>query len=72
MPVWCAKCGAMLPDGLEICPRCGHIINSKIEQKTDLNAREIWNLTFYILKLLLVPVLLVLGVSVLCYLVFFQ
>ncbi len=72
MPVWCPKCGAMLPDGLAICPRCGAQVSKPSAGKTELGTREIAQLTFDILRILLIPVIVILTISFLCYLLFLR
>lgn len=72
MPVWCPKCGAMLADGTERCPRCDTKLEASGGGEADLSTKEIWNLTFYILRILLVPVLVALVIGLICYLTYFR
>lgn len=72
MPVWCQKCGAMLPEGLESCPRCGMKINSPATGDEDLNRQEISSLTMDVLRILLIPVLAALVLAFLCYFLFLR
>lgn len=62
----------MLAEGTETCPRCGKALNSTPADDADLSPREIWNLTLYSLRYLLLPVLVIVFVAVLCLLIFFR
>ena len=42
MPDFCPKCNAMLPPGLEECPRCGKLLAD--EDKAALNKEDIFKI----------------------------
>lgn len=70
MPVWCTRCGAMLADGTEKCPKCGKKLDSTSANDADLSTKEIWNLTFYTLRFLLLPMIIILVIGLLCYFIY--
>lgn len=72
MPIWCPRCGAMLANGSEVCSRCGKKLGSTPADDADLSSKEIWNLTLYVLRIVLIPTILVLFIGILCYLVYFR
>jgi hypothetical protein len=62
----------MLAEGTETCPRCGKALDSTPADDADLSSKEIWNLTVYSLRYLLVPLLVIVFVAVVCLLIFFR
>lgn len=64
MPEWCPKCNAMLPEGLEKCPRCGKKLPSKKDSKYTW--KDIFSISVYVLIILLIPVILVISIGILC------
>lgn len=72
MPIWCTRCGAMLAEGTETCPRCGKPLGSTPADDADLSTKEIWNLTFYSLRYLLLPLLVIVVLAVICLLILFR
>jgi hypothetical protein len=60
----------MLAEGTRECPRCGKKLAASDEVE-EFGATEILRLSFYALKYLLLPVLLVVLVTAGCYFVFF-
>lgn len=62
----------MLAEGTDKCPRCGTKLEATGGGEADLSPREIWNLTFYILRILLVPFLVALVIGLICYLTYFR
>lgn len=73
MPVWCPKCNAMLPEGLEACPRCGARLGKAIDPTTDEiepNRSDIFWLSAYTIGIVLIPILIGLAIGLICILLF--
>ncbi len=64
MPEWCPKCNAMLPPGLQNCPSCGAKLPSG--QGDQTSKKEIFWFSAYIIGLALIPILIALGIGLLC------
>lgn len=64
MAEWCPKCRAMLPEGLEKCPACGAKLPSAAGE--NLGCREVLSISFYILKIVLIPLLIAVAIGLLC------
>lgn len=62
----------MLAEGTETCPRCGKPLGSTPADDADLSTKEIWNLTFYSLRYLLLPLLVIVVLAVICLLILFR
>jgi len=69
MPEWCPKCKAMLPPGLQKCPSCGAKLTAI--QGNETSNKEIFWLSAYIIGIALIPILIALGIGILC-IVFFR
>jgi hypothetical protein len=82
MPIWCPKCNAMLPAGLETCPACGARLppenprprqagpDGEAEDAPPLARTETAWITGYLLAFLLIPLVIMLVLGLLCVLVF--
>lgn len=70
MPVWCPKCHAMLPDGLEKCPRCAAKLPKAPANPNSFTSREILLLTLETFKIILLPIVIALAGGLLCWLLF--
>jgi len=68
MPEWCPKCNAMLPPGSRKCPVCGAKLPSSPGDQTS--NKEIFWFSAYIIGLALIPLLIALGIGILCILFF--
>lgn len=68
MPVWCPKCHAMLPDGVEKCPRCAAKLPKASTDPNSFTNREIFLLTLEVFKIILLPIVLALVAGALCWL----
>jgi hypothetical protein len=69
MPVWCPKCHAMLPDGLEACPKCGTRLGNS-EEEGEIGRSDIFWMSAYSIGIVLIPVVVILIIGVLCILLF--
>ena len=59
MVVWCPKCNAQLPPGLDKCPRCGHKLGGTSD---EYSLRDILWLSATILGMVLLPLLIIIGI----------
>jgi uncharacterized paraquat-inducible protein A len=64
MPEWCPKCNAMLPEGLDQCPRCGKRLHRK--SNSEYSTRDIAWISAYVLGIVLIPVVLVIIIGLIC------
>ena len=64
MPEWCPECNAMLAPGLESCPICGAKLGKKADDQSA--GKEIFWLSVYIVGIALIPILIVIGIGVVC------
>lgn len=64
MPEWCPRCHAMLPEGLESCPRCGKRLRSGSDD--NLTLKDILSLSSSVLLIILIPVVLIIIGALLC------
>lgn len=67
MPTWCKNCGALLPDGLERCPKCGKKLGRTPKNSEGISPGEIRLLTKEVLRIVLIPVVIALILGILCY-----
>lgn len=70
MPVWCPECNAMLVEGTEECPRCGTQIAEHGGDDGFSNSDIAW-FSAYTIAILLIPIIVGIGIALLCLLVFF-
>ncbi len=71
MPLFCPKCGAMLPDGLEKCPRCGAKLPQASSDPNALTPQEWRVLLAEAYKFVLLPLALALLLGLGCILVLY-
>jgi rRNA maturation protein Nop10 len=64
MPEWCPRCNAMLPEGLQKCPRCGKKLNTTVG--SDYSMKDIFGISSYVLMIVLIPVILVIIIGLVC------
>jgi uncharacterized membrane protein YvbJ len=60
---YCPKCNAQLPSGLQKCPVCGRRLGSVA--KDEFSFKDILSLTGTILKIVLIPMLIIIGIVIL-------
>ncbi len=65
MPDWCAHCGAMLPQGLETCPRCGKPIKAAGDE-SKLDTRSMAATAIYVIGLALIPIAAIVLIGIIC------
>ena len=65
MPEWCPECHAMLPEGVEECPRCGAKLHGK-DDDPALNKEDITNVTLTVLLYAAIPFLALILVIYIC------
>lgn len=70
MPDWCPDCNAMLVEGTEVCPRCGAQLAGS-GKETDFSGSDIALFSAYTIAILLIPLIIGIGVALLCLLIFF-
>jgi hypothetical protein len=70
MPVWCPKCNAMLPEGLEECPRCGASL-TPAKKEGEIGGRDVAWLSAYTIGILVIPLIVGLLIGLACVLIFF-
>ncbi|UCD40635.1 MAG: hypothetical protein JSV69_08465 [Chloroflexota bacterium] len=70
MPDWCPECNAMLVEGTKECPRCGAKIAGP-GGEDDFSGSDIAWFSAYTIAILLIPIIIGIGVALLCLLVFF-
>ena len=71
MAVWCPNCHAMLPEGLEACPRCGEsLAAAKPQSEEQISRSEIVWFSAYTIGIALLVIAVVVVVILLCMLVF--
>lgn len=70
MPDWCPECNAMLVEGTEVCPRCGTELAGQGED-SDFSRSDIALFSAYTIAIVLIPLIVGIGVALLCLLVFF-
>ena len=71
MPVWCPDCHAMLAEGTEQCPRCGAQINAPESEKAFSKSDIAW-FSAYTIAIVLIPILVGIGIALLCLFLFFR
>jgi hypothetical protein len=59
MPVWCPKCRGILAEGQRKCPACG----ARLSGGDEFSFKELAWISGYILKIILIPVLIALGMG---------
>ena len=69
MPVWCPNCHAMLPEGIEECPKCGARLGSP-EEEGKIGRSEIFWMSAYSIGIALIPIIIVLIIGLICILLF--
>lgn len=74
MPLWCPKCHAMLPEGLEKCPSCGvKLCKPKSEESDEEFSRaDYFWYSAYTIGVVLIPIIVVIGISLLCLFLYFR
>ena len=70
MPVWCPECNAMLVEGTKECPRCGARI-AEAEGGVSLSGSDVAWFSAYTIAIVLIPIIVGIGIALLCLLVFF-
>ena len=71
MPIWCPNCNAMLPEGLEECPRCGAQLSSSGKGGEADNDRSlIFWLSAYTIGIVLIPIIAGVVIGLICILLF--
>jgi hypothetical protein len=70
MPDWCPECNAMLVEGTKECPRCGAKIAGP-GWENDFSGSDIAWFSAYTIAILLIPIIIGIGVALLCLLLFF-
>lgn len=71
MPVWCPDCNAMLVEGTEQCPRCGAQI-SQLQPDETFSRSDIAWFSAYTIAIVLIPILVGVGIALLCLFIFFR
>jgi uncharacterized paraquat-inducible protein A len=61
--VYCPKCNAQLPPGLQKCPVCGRRL--RLGAKDEFTFKDILTLTGTILGIVLIPILIIIGIVIL-------
>jgi predicted amidophosphoribosyltransferase len=64
MPEWCPKCNAMLPEGLDRCPRCGKKLRSS--KGDEYSFKDVLGISSQVLVIILIPVVLIVVIGLLC------
>ncbi|MEW6717295.1 MAG: hypothetical protein AB1345_07320 [Chloroflexota bacterium] len=64
MPEWCPNCNAMLPEGLETCPRCKSKLGKS--KQAGFSISDYFHYSLYAIGIALVPVIIVLIISMVC------
>jgi hypothetical protein len=71
MPIWCPNCNAILPEGLEECPRCGASLNPSGKGGESSGDRStIFWFSAYTLGIVLIPIIAGLLLGLICILLF--
>ena len=71
MTVWCPHCHAMLPEGLEACPRCGeNLAAAKPQSEEQISRSAIVWYSAYTIGIALLVIAVGVVVILLCMLVF--
>lgn len=71
MPQWCPECRAMLPEGMEECPRCGAALpKSEWKDEDKIKRSAVFWYSLYTIAIALVPILIGVGIGLLCILLF--
>ncbi len=71
MPVWCPECNTLLAEGTEECPRCGTLIKEP-EAESWFRGTDIAWFSAYTIAIMLIPILIGVGIALLCLLVLFD
>ncbi len=71
MPVWCPDCHAMLAEGTEQCPRCGAQIADPASEETFSKSDIAW-FSAYTIAIVLIPIIVGIGIALLCLFLFFR
>jgi len=71
MTVWCPNCHAMLPEGLEACPRCGEsLAGAKPQSEEQISRSAIVWYSAYTIGIALLVIAVGVAVILLCTLLF--
>jgi len=71
MAVWCPNCHAMLPEGLEACPRCGEsLAAAKPQSEEQISRSAIVRYSAYMIGIALLVIAVGVVVILLCMLLF--
>jgi hypothetical protein len=71
MPIWCPECHAMLPDGTQICPRCGARLNHvESEGQSDFSRSDFFWYSAYTIGIVLIPIIIAVVIGLICVLLF--
>lgn len=71
MPVWCPECNAMLAEGTEECPRCGATIKDPSGEEEFSRSDIAW-FSAYTIGIVLIPIIIGIGIALLCLFLFFR
>lgn len=71
MPIWCPDCNAMLVEGTEECPRCGARLEDA-DPDEGFNRSDIAWFSAYTIAIIAVPIIIGVGIGLLCILIFFS
>jgi hypothetical protein len=71
MPVWCPECNAMLAEGTEECPRCGALIKDPSGEEEFSRSDIAW-FSAYTIGIVLIPIIIGIGIALLCLFLFFR
>ena len=64
MAEWCPKCNAMLPDGTEVCPRCGAKMGGA--KDGEVSRKDMLKITAYVVGLALIPIVAIILIGFIC------
>jgi rRNA maturation protein Nop10 len=64
MPVWCPQCNAMLPEGLEECPRCGTSLGTA--DQPNFSRADFFSYSLYAIGIALIPVVIAVIIGIIC------
>lgn len=67
MPIWCPNCNAMLPEGTQTCPRCGHEFGGvHPENEEKVNRKDIFWYSAFTIGILLFMIVIVVAIGLVC------
>jgi uncharacterized membrane protein YvbJ len=67
MPIWCPNCNAMLPEGTQECPRCGHKLGGALpEAEEEVNRKDIFWYSAFTIGILLIMIIIVVAIGLIC------